>query len=424
MMKKLLWIVLLIVALSTAVSALQANIDEVEVEDTVLSASSTNQILGLEKNDEIDVKVQITSTSAVDIEDAQIEVYLRGYDHDDLIEDISDVFDIKAGVTYSKKFTLALPLRMDQDRYKLRVRVENREGNSTEATYELEVDTARHALQVKDLVLSPENEVKAGRALLATVRIKNRGEMQEEDIKVKVSIPELGISASDYVDEIDQEDGSDDSVTSEELYLRIPQCAEPGEYTVKAEVLYDDGDEKETFTSKILIVEDETCSAATPDAAVSEAKTIITIGPEVQDVKVGAGAVYPVTLTNAGAETRTYTVSVDGASWADFTISPSNAAVVKSGESKAVYITVMPKKGASAGENSFVVSVKSGDNVLKQVGLKANVTGASGLGSVKKALMVGLLVIVVLLVILGLIIGFSKLKGNEEASEGKEETYY
>src|SRR3989338_3774199 len=106
MMKKILWIVLLIVALSTMVSALGVSINEVEVEDTVLTPSATNQVLGLEKNDEIDVKVQITSTSAVEIQNAQIEVYLRGYDHDDLIEDISDVFDVKPGVTYSKKFTL------------------------------------------------------------------------------------------------------------------------------------------------------------------------------------------------------------------------------------------------------------------------------------------------------------------------------
>jgi len=65
----------------------------------------------------------------------------------------------------------------------------------------------------------------------------------------------------------------------------------------------------------------------------------------------------------------------------------------------------------------------AGDKVLDSVTLKANVVGgAAGSVDLKRALEIGLIVLVVILVILGLIIGFNKLKGDEDDKEG--ESYY
>ena len=128
---------------------------------------------------------------------------------------------MKSGVSYIKKLTLTLPERMTQNTYTLFVRVEDNSGTlaEKEGDFKLEVDAADHAIQIRDIILSPEDQVKAGRALLASVRVKNRGESTEEDLKVKVSIPELGVSASDYIDELDPEDGADDS-TVIGLYIK------------------------------------------------------------------------------------------------------------------------------------------------------------------------------------------------------------
>ena len=78
---------------------------------------------------------------------------------------------------------------MDQDAYQLRVRVEGRNGETFYNDYDLEVDAPSHELVIKDIVISPENEIKAGRALLTSVRIKNYGDHDEEGVKFKVSIP-------------------------------------------------------------------------------------------------------------------------------------------------------------------------------------------------------------------------------------------
>lgn len=414
-----------VLALSSVASA-TITISEVELDDDSLSATSTNFVRDVERGESFEVKVHLMSD--VDVDDVQVEAEIRGYDHDDRMEDITSVFDMKANVTYVKKLSLDLKDRMDQDRYKLRVQVEDRNSPTVEQTYELEVDAPRHKLLIKDVIFSPDYEVRSGRALLTTVRVQNVGEKDEEGVKVKVSIPELGISASDYIDELERDGDDDDETSSEELYMRIPTCAEAGEYTVKVEAEYDDGDEKTTRQFKINVVQDDSCSAQTAPAPTTNVpQTVITIGQETQEVAAGeGGAVFPITISNAGMATKTYTVSVDGVQeWGSSRVSPSNVVILEQGETKAVYVYVTASENAAPGEKMFSVTVKSGDETLKQIPFKASVSESesSSWNKLKKGLEVGLVVLVVLLVILGLIIGFNKLKGDEE-DDTEESTYY
>ena len=404
------------------------NINSVEVNDVELTGLGGPK--NLEKTDQLDVLVVFSINKS--IENVEIEAELTGYDKSDKdkVTDKTDVFDVVAGNVYDKRLKLELPVRFEQGTYSLKIRFETPKGTLTE-TYLVDINTQEHLIEIRDIVLSPENEVKAGRALLVTARIKNRGEAQEEDIKVKASISSLGISASDFIDELDEEDcvdeDCDDSTTSEELYMRIPDCAEPGEYTIRVCVVYDDGDEEVCETTSINVVESDTCVAPTKET-MTTGKTIITIGPDTQDVSKGGSVMYPITIANEGTESKVYSISVDSADWAEFSITPSNVLVVGAGESKAAYISVKPKSAVS-GLQVFSVTIKSGETILKQVPLRANILGGSivttGTGTIKRVLEVGLVVLVVLLVILGLIIGFNKLKGSEE-EEGKEDekTYY
>ena len=428
--------VLALVLLSAVLVAHAANaafvIDEVELDEDTLSYTDPNFVQGIEKGDEFTVKVHFHSM--IDAKDVQISAEIAGYDHPDRVTDTSDVFDAKANVTYVKKLKLKFPSRLDQDKYKLRVQVEDRDSPTFEQTYELQIEAARHLINIKDVVFNPEDKVIAGRALLTTVRLQNRGQQKEEGIKVKVSIPELGISASDYVNELDAEGGSDDESSSEEIYLRIPACAETGTYTVNIDVVYDDGDETASTSRKISIQDSDSCTAGvTPSTTeqppvMEQKKTTIVVGPESLDASKGQEVIYQVALTNGGSSARTYSVAVDGASWATYRISPSNVIVLQPGESGAAYIFVTPSESASAGMNSFAATISSNGEVLKQVALKANVVEpvetSTGWNKVKDGLEIGLIILVVLLVILGLIIGFNKLKGDDENDEEESKTYY
>ncbi len=417
----LLCLVLITVVFASFASA-TITITEVELDDDTLSNTSSNFVKGVEKGDSFEIKIHLKSDSNVD--NVQVEAEIRGYDHDDRMEDVSNVFDMKAGVTYTKKLTLELRERMDQDTYKLRIQVEDRDSVTVEQTYELEIDAPRHLIYIKDVIFSPENEVKAGRALLTTVRVANMGEKDEEGIRIKVSIPELGLSASDYIDELEKEGDDDDETTSEEIYMKIPDCAEERDYKVNIEVVYDDGDEKLTESYTIKVVESDICEKAEAATQVTP-ETLITIGPESQDIAAGAEAVYLLSITNKNTETKTYTLSAEAPVDFETRLSPSNVLIINPGETQAAYLYVLAKKSATEGENIFSVTVKSNGDVLKQIPLKANVAAAAGGFSLKKTLEVGLVVLVVLLVIIGLILGFNKLRSDEEETESDDtKTYY
>ncbi|MBR9692028.1 hypothetical protein GOV06_04530 [Candidatus Woesearchaeota archaeon] len=366
---------------------------------------------GIVRGDTVDILVKLDATD--DDNNVVVEVTVEGLDHDsEKATDKTSTFTVKTGKTYYKTLTLELPERMDVEEYALRIEVSNRKDDEVVYNAVLEVESDRHKVIIKDVIFSPENQVKAGRALLTSVRVKNMGEDEEEDVKIKVSIPELGISASDYIDELE----SEDSVTSEELYMRIPECAETGQYAVTVTVEYDDGDEEVSESFLIDVVEGETCGLGAE-------KTVIAVSTEAQTVKAGkSGAVYPISISNTGSSAKTYTVSSEASEGLDVKISP-NVAVLSAGETKVVYVYASANEDASAGEQTFGVTIKSGDETLKELSLKVNVEASSGWDKVKKGLEVALVVLVVLLVVIGLIIGFNRLKGDED-EDAKEETYY
>ncbi len=417
-----------ILAVSGLVSAIPATIESVKIDNDEITPGNVANPQSYDKGDEFEVKVKVQAQA--DVDDVEIAAYLRGYDHDDRIYDVSSVFDMKAGNSYIKKLNLRFPQRIDQDRYTLRVEVAGRSGSAEVQTYELDIETERNQVVIKDVVLSPNSGVVAGRALLATVRVQNYGKHDEDDVKVTFSVPELGISASDYIDELEKDGDDDDQKSTEELYLRIPQCTKAGVYDADVLVQFDDLERSVRKALSVEVFEDETCGrsaahAPSMDKKPVEGKTVISVGPESQDVaKSAGGVIYPVTVTNTGSA-KTYTVSVTGGDWGTFRVSPTNVITVDGDETKTVYIYAAANQNAAEGTQVFGVSIKSGDKVIKDVTLKANVVGGSAAESVslKRALEIGLIVLVVILVILALIIGFNKLKGDDEDKEDGESYY-
>jgi uncharacterized membrane protein len=271
--------------------------------------------------------------------------------------------------------------------------------------------------------LDPATRVQAGRGLFASVRVRNMGEDDEESVKITTSIPALDLKATEYIDELE----FDEATTSEDMFLRIPSCTEPGEYVVKATVEYADGDETVTKQTSIEIFGDSECELVRPG---KEEKTVVTV-PGRQDVVKGtSGTVYPIILENRGVTDRSYELSASGLdTWATYRFDPGTFVLVKRGDTETVYLYVTPKEDAPEGEKVFMVSVETeGDR--KQIALTANVVGREvpspleDLGKFRRPLEIGLIVLVVLLVILGLIIGFNKLKGNENEEDVSGQTYY
>jgi uncharacterized membrane protein len=426
---KLMFVLMIVALVVISASALALpNVEQVKINGDVFESGDR---LEVERGDTLDFKVKLNSTT--NESNVEMEVYLLGYEYNDhnSISDRSHIFDMKAGNTVYKTLSITIPKNADKDHYDVRLRVGSRTGSSVEYTYSIDLTSARHSMTIKDVVFSPESEIKAGRALLATVRVKNDGDKDQDNIRIRVTIPALGVTATEYLDELEAEE----TVSSEELYLRIPTCTEAGIYNVNVEVTYDEGYETISKETTLRVVEDETCYTAPVQDEKQTEKTIISVGSTSMDIMKGeSGVVYPITISNSGSKSKIYSIEVDGtASWGEVKVTPSNTVVIQAGQTSAMYVYVSAIDSASLGEHMFSITVKSDEEVLKQIPLKAYIsasedettnetTSSVGWEKVKKGLELGLVVLVVLLVLLGLIVGFNKLKGDKEDDDSQ--TYY
>jgi len=230
-------LVITLVAAASAALAMPVSIDYVKVNGDAMDANTINRVVA-ERGDKLEIAVRVTAES--NAKDVEIEAAISGYEYNDEPEnriwDSTEVFDASAQASYVKKLYITLPDDIEQDDYRLRITVSDRnnEGNST--SYRFKIEGSRHDLQITDVVLSA-NTVSQGSALLTTVRVENQGQNKEEDVKVSVSIPQLSLAASDYIDSISK----DSQKSTEELYVRIPSCAKPGIYQLIAEASYNSG---------------------------------------------------------------------------------------------------------------------------------------------------------------------------------------
>jgi len=410
---------LIIIAMAGVASAapMPVVIDEVQVDDVALSPDHTTR-LDVERGQTVEVEVLVTATE--DVDDVEAEVFLSGFEYNswERAGDIVGPKNLDANTQYKLEFKIPISDEFEEDDYKLRVLLTNRNNEEVIQNYNLKIDVPRHKVRIDDVVFYPENSVKAGSALLATVRIENKGEMQEDDVRVKMTIPNLGVSATEYINEIEDED---DEEETEELFLRIPQCAEPGLYDVEVTVSFSENHFSEKITKTIQVTENPLC-AKEDDAP----KTTITIGSQMESFEQGGSAIYPITITNSGRESKSYTVTVDAQDWADVRMSPSSTIVLGSGKTQTMYVFVDADKKAPQGAQVFTATISSSGEQLEQVALTANITKAPS-NALKIVLEVVLILLVVLLVIIGLIIGFTKLRGNSEPEiedDFQTEAYY
>ncbi len=404
------------------VQAQPVTIESVEINGDLVTPTDTNR-LDLERGQTLDVKVRLNAIA--NGTDVEVHGFVSGFEfnRDQPISDVTSLFDVEAGVTYVKRLSLKLPDLAEEDNYLLRILVTDRNGAELIQSYRIKIDVPRHNVVIKDVILNPDISVVAGRALIATVRVKNMGEQDQDGVKVKVSIPDLEISATDFIDNLE----ADESTTSEELYLRIPTCARPGVYDVVASISFNEGFETAAKTGKIEVVRSDACPSATQD---KKEKTMIIVSTEAQSITSGeGGVVYPITLSNEGSTTKVYTIVPEGYSdWGEIKLSPSNVVVLNAGEAKTVSMFVSAKPDASKGEKTFTVTVKDqAGNVLQQVIMKANVQAPKSEGSadLRRILEIGLIVLAVIVIVVALIVLFSRMRGREEEEEEPEtKTYY
>jgi hypothetical protein len=395
---------LTIPSLTTATGSVIFN--EIEVNDVDVTNGG---LVAIDRGEDVDIRVELSSPE--DYDDVRVKASVDGYEYDD-IEESSNIFDIRGSTgVYTKYLHLNIPEDIDSGNYALNIEVKNALGSRVMGGIILQVGEARHSLSIQDVILRPTSTVEAGRPLGVEVRLENLGSRKEEDIRVSASLKDLGVSTRAYLDELGYEEtNSDDDETSGSvmLYLPVPADAVSGEYTLDVEVEYSRGHEVVSESAKVYV------SGTTAN---TEVNTIISIDSVSKAVEKGEQVTYKLMLANLGSNEAVYSLAVSGTqAWADVSLNPGFVRVQPNGAGE-LTLTVTPKDRPIAGEHTFTLQIKENDKVLRSVDLTSVVTEGRNWTSVKSVLEIGFAVLISLLVILGLIVAFKKLGGNDHAPE-------
>lgn len=406
--KTILLILVALLSLSvTSAATIPAYIDSVKL-DGVSVMPNSNTLLDIERNQDVEVEVRLLSTTALD--NVELQAFMSGFEYSDIapVKDFAPIFSMAPNVLYVKKLTLKFSDLIDQDNYKLRLVLSDRNNEQLVQEYSLTVDVPRHAVKIEDVLLTPENSVKAGSSLLARVRVGNRGQKTQEDVKVTVSLPSLGASASTYLDKVENKDKEKQT---EELFLQIPRCAKAGEYDLNIVVEFDELHRKIEQIKKVKVTESDSCTE-------SDAQPVVTFTNSALSAKQGEQAAFSFTVTNPG-RAKVFTWNVRSTEDVSVSLQPSASVMLESQQTQTFTLSAAAN---SAGAKPLTLSLSSGNTVLQQNALTLNVSGSDRLLSGMLEML--LIALVVVLVVLGVILSFGNRRTKSKNGKKKVEQYY
>src|SRR3989338_2926295 len=216
-MRKLLNIMALIVigllslSFVSALDTTNVMVDSVRVNGDYITldpaTGNATETLAVEEGQTLEIRLGLQSTTGTT--DVEVDAKISGFEYSDEVSlsDSTPLFDVAMGTTKYVNLQVEVPRELDADNYWLRLRVLDQNSAAVMWNIPLQIESARNGLDIADVSFSPSTTVKAGRSLLATVLLQNNGERNQNDVKVTVAIPELGVSAVEYVD-VDAADGS------------------------------------------------------------------------------------------------------------------------------------------------------------------------------------------------------------------------
>ena len=322
---------------------------------------------GLERGEEMSVKVVLKSGR--DLSNVKVHTWINGYRNE--IEARTGEFDMFANDMYTRTLFLQVPSDIDaRESYTLYVQVEGKRDFTgvDQAVMNLNVQRDANLLELLSVDLYDHNRdsvFNPGTTMYADVVVKNRGNHKANDVYVKVSVKELGISRNVYLGDLEAYDNhyshNNDDTGKVTVALPLPQNAESGTYTVEIEAYNSDLSSK---TSETITVEKQLAKNVQVMPQVSQL-----------DVKAGSTGQFSLLVYNMGETKENFVVEVLGTDgWSAVQINPASFALMP-GESKTVQVNVDVDKDAQRMQHPFTVRVRYG-NEAKQYNFVANVTNA------------------------------------------------
>lgn len=370
---------------------------------------STYQIAtpALERGSEMTVKVVFKGGR--DLSNVKIHTWINGYR--DEIESRTGEFDVFANDQYTRSLFLQIPSDIDaRDRYTLYVSIEGKRqftgvGN---AVMNLDVQRDANLLEIKSVDLydhNADNIFTSGNTMFADVVVKNRGNHRADDVYVRVSIPEMGVSRNVYIGDLAPYDNDDEDAVKATLALPL-LVGKEGQFTVNIETYNSELSTKTTRT--ITVVKEQTKN--------------VQIMPQITQADANSGdrAKYSLIVSNLGETSEDFTVEVLGTEgWAVVQTNPASFSLAP-GQNKLVQINLDVDKDAETMQYPFTVRVRYG-NEAKQYNYIANVT-KTGFDWKIALTILGIVLAVAVIVLLVVMLVKQGKKNPEQESEF--ESYY
>ncbi|MFH1505586.1 MAG: hypothetical protein ABIE94_01200, partial [archaeon] len=183
---KAIWKVFMVLVLAifiagTVSASGYVNIEYLKINGEEVSPDTGHsESLVLNRGETVDIKMKVKAYDG-DVEDLQADAMIFGYRYstyeEDLISDVSRLFDLSENDTDYITLHLKVPTKIDQKYAKLRIRVADEDGTVMDKDYQLHIIgvETEDAIMIYDYSLSPSYEVVSGRAFTALVKVKNIG---------------------------------------------------------------------------------------------------------------------------------------------------------------------------------------------------------------------------------------------------------
>ena len=302
----------------------------------------------------MNIEVEVENNDDDDINDVIVEAFLYNIDADDEIERVeSKPKDIDEGDSEEFDIDLEIPIEDidEDDEYILFVKGLE-DGNEDEHCGEnqitIDIEREKNDVIVSSVTATPSS-AEPGNSVDITVTVVNVGSNKEEDVALRIFVPELGWDKTSLLFSLGKGDDEDND-RIERFTFQVPPTVKAGIYSLLATVTFDEGDQKADGFGEITIVEGEVSPVVDVDATLR-----IQSVSETEDNEFTVG----VAVTNEETEERSYTVDVD-ANWAE-QISPQ-IFTLEGGNTKIVQFVVTAKEDTKTGSYSGSVNLMSRDN--------------------------------------------------------------
>lgn len=104
----------------------------------------------------------------------------------------------------------------------------------------------KHDINTKSLFLEQE-DVKAGDYLIVYTKVKNEGNRDESQVRIKITIPEIGIVEKKVINSLDKNDQR-----LRVFFIKIPENTIPGHYVLKSQVSNSMSQETEAIEFRVI----------------------------------------------------------------------------------------------------------------------------------------------------------------------------